>query len=436
MKKKLAASLALAFTMGIAGTAFAANPFVDVPAKHWSYDAVSKLAADGIVDGYGDGSFKGDKSMTRYEMATIVAKAMAKEDKANAEDKALIQKLSTEYSQELDNLGVRVSNLEKRMDNVTFDGKVRLRYDSHKVDGVDREGNGQSYLDLFVNAKINDNWKIRSEIESSHNLNGGDNDYSGDGNDTNTSKIWAEGKVGATTLDLGKAPLFVGYGLVADTSLTGVSASFGDKLKTTVRYGHLDYNDGVSGGLPYSGSGDSAKDGSKYAGIEFAYQASPATGLSAAYHRINQDTTVAEGWKADGSYNTSIYELGFNSKIAKNFTLNGQYAKGNPDEAAFGNIEDKAYIAQLTYKNADPKAAKSFDIFAGYHKVGLGAEINTTNDYYDNRKGLQVGFDYVPFENSKFTAFYLDNKAIDTVTGDIAANTKDKVYRAQIELYF
>ena len=435
MKKKLAASLALAFTLGIAGTAFAANPFVDVPAKHWSYDAVSKLAADGIVDGYGDGSFKGDKSMTRYEMATIVAKAMAKEEKANAEDKALIQKLSTEYAQELDNLGVRVSNLEKRMDNVTFDGKVRLRYNSHKWENESRAGDGQSYLDLFVNAKINDNWKIRSEIESSHDISGG----ASDGSDTNTSKIWAEGKVGATTLDLGKAPLFVGYGLVADTSLTGVQASFGDKLKTTVRFGNLDYDDGVSKGLPYSGSGATTdldgKDGSKYAGVEFAYQASPATGLSAAYHHINQKTD-ATNWLADGSYNTSIYELGFNSKIAKNFTLNGQYAKGNPDEAAFGNIEDKAYIAQVTYKNADPKAAKSFDIFAGYHKVGLGAEINTTNDFYDNMKGMHVGFDYVPFENSKFTAFYLDNKTIDTYGTDYTAGAKDKVYRAQIELYF
>lgn len=424
MKKNLAASLALAFTLGIAGTAFAANPFVDVPAKHWSYDAVSKLAADGIVDGYGDGSFKGDKSMTRYEMATIVAKAMAKEEKANAEDKALIQKLSAEYSQELDNLGVRVSNLEKRMDNVTFDGKVRFRYDSEKVGDASKEGTGQSYLDLFVNAKINDNWKIRSEIESKHNTNGGKED----GSATNTSKIWAEGKVGATTLDIGKAPLFVGYGLVADTSLNGVQASFGDKLKTTVRYGKLAAGDGVKDGYPYSANSDG--NGSNYAGAEFAYKASNATDLSAAYHRISQSDL-------GDNYKTSIYELGFNSKIADNFTLNGQYAKGDPDKAHFGEVENKAYIAQVTYKNADPKVAKSFDIFAGYHKVGLGAEINTTNDYYDNAKGMHIGFDYVPFENSKFTAFYLDNKFInDDARYNVDAGTKDKVYRAQIELYF
>ena len=69
MKKSIILTLALVFVLGIAGTAFAANPFVDVPAKHWAYDAVAKLAQAGIVDGYGDGTFKGDKTMTRYEMA-------------------------------------------------------------------------------------------------------------------------------------------------------------------------------------------------------------------------------------------------------------------------------------------------------------------------------------------------------------------------------
>ena len=109
MKKSLIVTLALVFVLGIAGTAFAANPFVDVPAKHWSYDAVAKLAQAGIVDGYGDGTFKGDKTMTRYEMATVVAKAMAKSDKADAEQKAAIDKLAAEYSAELSNLGVKVA---------------------------------------------------------------------------------------------------------------------------------------------------------------------------------------------------------------------------------------------------------------------------------------------------------------------------------------
>ena len=64
--------------LGVSATAFAANPFSDLPAGHWAYGAVAKLAAAGVVDGYPDGTFKGDKTMTRYEMAQIVAKALPK----------------------------------------------------------------------------------------------------------------------------------------------------------------------------------------------------------------------------------------------------------------------------------------------------------------------------------------------------------------------
>ena len=76
MKKSLV--LAMAMALGVTASAYAANPFSDVPAGHWAYDSVNKLAAAGIVDGYGNGTFGGDRLMTRYEMAQIVAKAMAK----------------------------------------------------------------------------------------------------------------------------------------------------------------------------------------------------------------------------------------------------------------------------------------------------------------------------------------------------------------------
>ena len=79
MKKMMLAALTGAIVMGTAGTTFAAsNPFSDVPAGHWAYDAVAQLAQDGVIDGYGDNTFQGDKNITRYEMAQMVAKAMAK----------------------------------------------------------------------------------------------------------------------------------------------------------------------------------------------------------------------------------------------------------------------------------------------------------------------------------------------------------------------
>ncbi|MCI6482817.1 MAG: S-layer homology domain-containing protein, partial [Selenomonadaceae bacterium] len=110
MKKTLVSALTTALVVGAASTTFAAaNPFADVPADHWAYDAVAQLVQDGVVNGYGaDGTFKGDQNMSRYEMAQIVAKAMAKSDAADNNNTALIEKLSAEFSDELANLGVRV----------------------------------------------------------------------------------------------------------------------------------------------------------------------------------------------------------------------------------------------------------------------------------------------------------------------------------------
>jgi hypothetical protein len=115
MNKKILVVLSLAAS--ISGTAAAANPFSDVPAGHWAYAAVAKLAAAGIVDGYPDGAFRGGRTMTRYEMAQIVAKALAK-GAIGADDK-----LVSEFADELDNLGVRMAKLEKMPTRLLLLGK-------------------------------------------------------------------------------------------------------------------------------------------------------------------------------------------------------------------------------------------------------------------------------------------------------------------------
>ena len=73
MKKSLV--LAMAMALGVTASAYAASPFSDAPAGHWAYDSISKLAAAGVVDGYGDSTFGGDRLLTRYEMAQITARA-------------------------------------------------------------------------------------------------------------------------------------------------------------------------------------------------------------------------------------------------------------------------------------------------------------------------------------------------------------------------
>lgn len=171
-KKHLAAAVLAATVVSASSSAFAAsNPFTDVPQGHWAYDAVAQLAADGVIEGYGDSTFQGDKNITRYEMAQMVAKAMAKKD-VSAADKAAIDKLAAEFADELNNLGVRVVNLEKNSDNVKWSGmfaqKYMKKYQAYGDDKQRKSGGSPWYekeFDLNLSAKVpGTDWKVNGAI--------------------------------------------------------------------------------------------------------------------------------------------------------------------------------------------------------------------------------------------------------------------------------
>ena len=161
MNKKLATVLAAACVLG-ATTAFAApNPFSDVTPNDWAYQAVSQLAAEGVVEGYPDGTFKGQQNITRYEMAQMVARAMVKQDQLNAEQQAQLNRLADEFANELNSLGVRVSNLEDRVGNVKVTGDARVRW----VDDGD-DDNFDMRARLQFNAKVADKTTATARITS------------------------------------------------------------------------------------------------------------------------------------------------------------------------------------------------------------------------------------------------------------------------------
>jgi hypothetical protein len=92
-----------------------ANPFADVPLNHWAYDSVQYLAAKGVIIGYPDGTFGGNRTMTRYEFAEAIARMLAYVegmDFASADDVAVLEKLAIEFADELASLGVTVADLE------------------------------------------------------------------------------------------------------------------------------------------------------------------------------------------------------------------------------------------------------------------------------------------------------------------------------------
>lgn len=127
-----------------------AGPFDDVPTDHWAYEAVNTLQMEGIVEGYPDGTFKGNRSFTRYEMAMVIARiytklknmvphAMGVSQEEFNEYKRLVDALMDEFRADLDALSDRVGSLEDRMDGLEDRvGALEKMRDSIEWSGVMR----------------------------------------------------------------------------------------------------------------------------------------------------------------------------------------------------------------------------------------------------------------------------------------------------------
>lgn len=157
-------------------TVSAANPFADVDTSSWAYQAVSQLSDQGVVEGYPDGTFKGDKNVSRYELAQIIARLMAKEDSLNDSQKAMVQKLSAEYADDLQNLGVRVKELEKKTGNLSTITELRVqdipRYDNVYKDNKSSHDELSLRVRINTMANVNDRSTVYSQLETTMGMNG------------------------------------------------------------------------------------------------------------------------------------------------------------------------------------------------------------------------------------------------------------------------
>ncbi len=362
MKKSLV--LAMAMALGVTASAYAANPFSDVPAGHWAYDAVNKLAAEGVVDGYPDGTYSGDKLMTRYEMAQIVAKAMAKG--------ANVDKLAAEFADELDSLGVRVANLEKKADNVKVTGEIRYSY--RDVDG-DENGN-ESVLRsrLWVNGQINEDWSYTGMFENEQDF--GDNDSEED--DLYFQRAYVEGRVGGLDVVAGRYNEVTFSGNILDANLDMARVSYGDKIKVSAAagkaYDSVEVNDETmldSDDRIYIGTLEAAL------GDVDAY---------VAYFKTNSNMDK-EIWNVGASY-------GFGD-----FTLSAEYMRGDKE---YENAGKDGWWADLAWKGAEADQPGSYGIHAGYYDQSVNAYIMPTTDaqYFDDGyKGWNVGVSYTFAKN-------------------------------------
>ncbi|CDB35633.1 putative uncharacterized protein [Phascolarctobacterium sp. CAG:266] len=361
MKKSLV--LAMAMALGVTASAYAANPFSDVPAGHWAYDAVNKLAAEGVVDGYPDGTYGGDKLMTRYEMAQIVAKAMAKG--------ANVDKLAAEFADELDSLGVRVANLEKKADNVKVTGEIRYSY--RDVDGDVNSNESVLRSRLWVNGQINEDWSYTGMFENNQDF----------GNKTGDEKIdfaraYVEGRVGGLDVVAGRYNEVTFSGNILDANLDMARVSYGDKIKVSAAAGKaydsvevddtnlLDSDDRIYIGTLEAALGDV----DAYVG----------------YFKTNSNMDK-EIWNVGASY-------GFGD-----FTLSAEYMRGDKE---YENAGKDGWWADLAWKGAEADTPGSYGIHAGYYDQSPSAYINPTTDaeYFDDGyKGWNVGVSYTFAKN-------------------------------------
>lgn len=263
----LKAAIAACFACA-AVTASAANPFTDVSSDDWAYQAVASLSDEGVIDGYPDGTFRGDKHVTRYEIAQIVARLMAKEDSLNASQQETLAKLSSQYADELKDLGVRVAELEKKRGATDLITELRVQ----SIDRYDDVFKGKKHNEISTRVRlntitpVNDRVHLYGQIETILDMNG-KNSYDVNRYDWNKEK---EGKTGAAAnrdgygdgdfhlnrlwttyhfgpkqdtsklpfgpsknlIGIGQFPVKMGVtGYTYDGEVKGVFASFGDYLK-------------------------------------------------------------------------------------------------------------------------------------------------------------------------------------------------------------
>ena len=394
MKKTLL--LAAVMALGVNAGVYAANPFSDVPAGHWAYDAVNKLAAEGVIEGYPGGTYGGDRLMTRYEMAQITAKAMAKG--ANAD------RLAAEFADELDSLGVRAANLEKKSDNVRITGQIRYEYGDRSGDLKEKNSKVGSIAQhrlrtrIFVNGNINEDWTYTGRFENNQSL------KNSSGDDTlKFNQAYVNGKIGGAKVIAGKTDHYAGNGFIYDDTAEKIELSYGKDVKLTAYYGiPTDYGYDKMWG---------ASVGGKVGNLS----------LSAGYDKFQDALASIDSYGRDNSAKTGsdngIWNLSANYKFG-DFTLAATYLDSDidlRDNSKYKDVDTNGYVVGLNYKGADKNKPGSWGLFANYYDQGAGTFVAHTMypgdwSYYvdEGFKGYMVGGGVTLAKNMVYQLHYYD----------------------------
>ena len=402
MKKHLAV-LAATAVLGVT-SAFAANPFSDVTPQDWAYQAVAQLASQGIVNGYPDGTFKGQNNITRYEMAQMVAKALVRQDRVDAEQNAIINRLANEFSAELNNLGVRVATLENKVGNFKFTGDARLRY----IGSNDARDSKFDYRGrVKFEATVNDNTKAVVRLM-------GSKEFGAAGNpNTAIDRVYVQHNFGKyATVTAGRQDLVVGAGLAYDDVFEGVVANVGkDKLNASVAYGYLQAGEVAGVKL---GKVDRDKN-AQVSVYQLNYNPTEKVAVKGFYADVHEENV-------DSAYGASL-----DLTLGKKVWVGGEYVK---TETLGANGE--GWTAGLGYGNYNMAKQGTWSVKAQYFDLKKDAPVvSTTWNLIDkDQKGVLATAKYAVAKNVGLAGY----ATIDTKGQDDKA--KAETYRAELNYKF
>lgn len=460
--------------------AAASQSFSDVDASHWAYDAVAKLAKAGLVDGYTDNSFQGARTLSRYELAIIVAKAMDKFDKADDANKELIDKLSIEFAAELNRLGARMAKVESKT-NTWVSGETRLRYLGNDPKAGGTKLHGSDSFDFRQRVKLQGiinnevSWMARlSATGKAGNYNNGND---GSNASFDILAVNANNVLGLDKVRIGRFPYdSFSHGLFSKAiGVDGVRVdkNLGDILFTgSVNNVRGNTNQGT-------GTGDSG-DANTVTTAQFSGKAGDSVSWKAGYYWSDDPGTG--NLSGTGNTNTGIFgtattaatiftqatgwNLGFDAKLGK-VMLIGDYLSTSLKHAAAGLPDNpKGWAVELTNATkmppvfyggkllVDAKKTGDFGWSVSYRSIDAGAipagaggfdaqAVSYGGDPYstvakgsDNIKGLFVALQSTISKNIIWTIEGQDLNIKNRKLTNLASGNLGKTYMTKFEFFY
>jgi hypothetical protein len=455
LKKKTRTLLGFLFILCFSTNVFAANVYDDVDSSHWAYKAVKQLTEAGIISGVGNNTFAGDKPVSRYEMAQMVFSAMGKYDKADTNQKLLIDALKMEYDDVYKKVlehDKRIAKLEQEQGKISFSGMFSARYRDvdYLKNGVDSSVTNQYRIRLDgkiqVDADSFAGFRFVTKAPNKNNLfndswtnSGGDNQVTANGTNNTYSNLidryYYTANLGSNTvLTLGEQELVIDpMNVIVDSTFYSYGGGkvrykldgLGKGAAVTAQYGSFYRGVTLKG---FTGWGN--KTASDFNNVDIA-----SVILNGKVNEVNYQLGYADfkNNKADVDLlKYSFVNVGFlvNPKVGLSF----EYANNNADSKGQFGTAKVVYGDQVLKKKGQWNVSYQYldaqknAIFNRYAMLEGAAGSNTNH-------AQKISDARVNYAFSPTATFYIQRMAIDDKEAANAAND-NTIWKAELDVKF